>query len=81
MFIFNETDLIIWKLLGTGMTMLATANKVTLTLPAVSRRVKLMQQRMGGDALIQKVGRRIYLTDSGKAFSVKCVQALNILRS
>lgn len=81
MFIFNETDLIVWKLLGTGITMRETANTVNLTLPAVCRRIKLMQQRIGGDKpLMQKVGRRVVLTDIGKNFSDKCVQALDVLK-
>lgn len=71
-------DLFLLRLLLDGDTITATAARLGLTQPAVTQRLRKIE-RIFALALTQKVGRRVRLTDPGRALANRAAAALALM--
>jgi predicted transcriptional regulator len=72
-------DLVILAYLtGTPLTITAIAEKMHLTQPAVTQRIRKMESALG-QKLVERSGRGVQLTVFGMAQADRAAQALNIL--
>lgn len=73
-------DLVILKFLSASplLTVTSIAEKMHLSQPAVSQRIRKMEGALG-EKLIERSGRGIKLTIFGMAQAVRATEALNIL--
>ncbi|MRW87903.1 LysR family transcriptional regulator [Pseudoduganella sp. FT26W] len=77
----NDTapDLTFFVLLAKLSSMTATARELGITPPAVTKRLSLMEQRLGV-RLVNRTTRRISLTNEGEAYLSQATQILNQIR-
>ena len=77
----NDTapDLTFFVLLAKLSSMTATARELGITPPAVTKRLSLMEQRLGV-RLVNRTTRRISLTNEGEAYLAQATQILNQIR-
>jgi len=77
----NDTapDLTFFVLLAKLSSMTATARELGITPPAVTKRLSLMEQRLGV-RLVNRTTRRISLTNEGEAYLAQATQILHQIR-
>jgi len=73
-------DLFLLSHLLEGATIAATARQLGLTQPAITQRVRKIE-RVFGEPILQKAGRHVRLTKSGRAVCVKATDALALMRA
>lgn len=74
----NFDDLFLLQLLLDGSTVTATAQRLGLTQPAVTQRLRKIEG-IFGCKLMQRAGRRVRLTDEGRALCERASGAINLM--
>lgn len=74
----NFDDLFLLQLLLEGATVTATAQRLGLTQPAVTQRLRKIEG-IFGHKLMQRAGRRVRLTDEGRALCNRAVGAISLM--
>lgn len=72
-------DLLLLRHLQSGLTIAATARELGLTQPAVTQRLRKIE-RVFDDAMIEKIGRHVRLTQVGKSVCERAAQALSLMQ-